>query len=134
MFPTVADIAGIPLTDVEAGSAVVLPDGTQRLLDGRTLLPLLADPTASHHDLLYAEDFRPNGPGPYTTDQRTLRDDRFKLVRKGTVDSLYEIVPGAIDEGQDLLALGATDEQQAAYERLAAELDARSVDLVFEGF
>jgi arylsulfatase A-like enzyme len=118
LFPTVADIVGAPAGDV----------------DGVSLLPVFDDPSAQVRSTLYTERFDPGGDGPFSFDQRALRNDRFKLVVDEVChrEQLYEYVPGAIDEGPDLLLAGPlTAEQQQAHDALRAELDETTSGLVF---
>jgi arylsulfatase B len=124
VFPTVADLAGVPLTDL-AGLGLPGADGSGTTLDGVSLLPLLADPAAAGgHAYLFAERGADNGTfGPSEALDVTVRDQRWKLVHTPRGDELYALSSG-LDEGEDLLAAGALE--PSAVEALAdlrAELD-----------
>jgi Sulfatase len=126
VFTTVADIAGVPLVDLEGGLAgfEVTPEDV-REIDGVSLLPYLADPsTPSQRTYLFGEEFEPNGPPPYSLDDLTVRDATHKLLRQGGVDELYAYMPGAIDEGVNLLLDGVSPTEQEILDRLGAQLDA----------
>ncbi len=89
LFPTVAGLAGL-----------------EAQVDGIDLAPWLADPAApSGREVLYSDRFRPLGPPPWhEQDLRAVRDERYKLISDdlaGTIE-LYELVPGAIDDGPAL--------------------------------
>jgi arylsulfatase A-like enzyme len=131
LFPTIADIAGVD-TGVLRGS---LDPSQADVLDGYSLLPTLADPTVSTgRTLLYAEYFEPGGPGPYSEDRRTIRDDAYKLVVDAAcgTELFFAYTPGAVNEGEDLLPLGLTAEQQTRYDQLHAELDAVVAGLLYD--
>ena len=70
--------------------------------------------------------------------QLAWMDDRYKLVRvedvgRGSWDELYRIYLDSLDDGPDLIAQGLLDaDAQAAYDTLAAELDALEADLVYD--
>jgi arylsulfatase A-like enzyme len=131
VLPTVADIVGFDLTELPG-----VLDPTQPLaLDGESLLPILADPSVpTARTFLYTEMFYPAGPGPYTEDMQAVRDDRFKLIRdavKGE-EQFFEYPIGGVDEGLDLLPCGLDAEQQAAYDRLRADLENLHASMVFD--
>ncbi|MEQ1505916.1 MAG: sulfatase-like hydrolase/transferase [Myxococcota bacterium] len=89
LFPTVAALAGVPL------SAIDVP------LDGLDLGPLLADPDAQWpRTALFTEQFAPNGPGPYASDVRASRDASFKVIELATVgvSVVYDVRDG-VDDG-----------------------------------
>ena len=85
LFATVARIA-----------AVDLPSRFPALVhDSVDLLPYLRIPgQGAVREHVYSEAFRPLGSGPYSEHVRTVRDARFKLVRR--------IVPTEVDELYDL--------------------------------
>ncbi len=132
LFATIADIEGI---DTGALRGVVDPS-TPLALDSVSMLPYLADPAApAQRQFLFAEHFGPPGPPPYVRDDvATVRDDRFKLIRDylGGTDQLYEYVPGALDEGPDLIPVGLTADQQAGYDVLSAQIDAIVAGLAYD--
>ena len=127
VFHTVAEIADV---DLDA-----LLQGTKT--DGISLMPYLADPsTPSLRAFAFSEEFAPLGAPPYTLRTRMVRDTTHKLIRAdGTdqtpTDALYGFEDDAIDEGP-LLSLPSAAEDQAAYERLTAELDRLADDLVYD--
>ncbi len=119
VLPTAAAMAGVELDPSIA-------------YDGISLLPLLADPEAEWpREVLYSEKFRPNGFAP-EVHWSTIRDHQYKLIvdREDHL-SFFELTPGQLDEGQDLLVRGnpLEAEQQAALDRLIAELQRIEEDL-----
>jgi arylsulfatase A-like enzyme len=123
VFPTIAEIAHVDTSQLQAGGAPVP-------LDGYSLLPYLVDPTApSQHAFLYSERFAPNGPPPYQIDDRAVRDDDFKLVRneKSGLEALFDLhaTQWWLDEGPNLLESGQplTAVQQDHLAALRAEMD-----------
>ncbi|MEZ4239056.1 MAG: sulfatase-like hydrolase/transferase [Myxococcota bacterium] len=133
VFTTAADIAGVPLGDEGSRAAVAGPSG-RVVLDGASLLPFLADPSAPGRSLLYAESFTPNGPPPYAADVQVLRDAEYKLVRAKAYTQLFRVPgPDALDEQEDLLAGLVDAETEAVRVRLEGELDRLSEEMVYEG-
>jgi arylsulfatase A-like enzyme len=131
VFPTVAEIAGVDLSTLQG----VLDPTSPLALDGESLLPLLADPTASaRREVLYTERFDPQGPGPYTEHLQAVRDGSYKLVHDAIfdLDQFFAFGPDGFDEGPDLLPCELTPEHEAAYLRLRVALDAFTDDLVFD--
>ncbi|MCA9492814.1 MAG: sulfatase-like hydrolase/transferase, partial [Myxococcales bacterium] len=130
VFPTVAEVAGVDLT--------TLPDvddpSRPLILDGLSLLPVLAHPRRELHDTLYTEVFHPNGAEvEHDKDRVAVRDRRYKLVRyrTGGDEEFYEIDRVTFRDGPELLAGGAlTAPQQAALDRLRAEDDARTAAML----
>ena len=103
-------------------------------LDGVSLVPVLADPSRPVHDVNFAEWFVPNGGPPHISHSQAIRDDRFKLVvdRITGVESFYEYVGGALDEGPDLLPCGLTAEQEAGRAALRARLDELAAGMEYD--
>lgn len=130
ILPTVAEIAGV---DVDARTA----------LDGASLAPYLRDPDApSWRKVAFAEQFYPNGSGEALDwRDRMVRDRDWKLIQFEWLDDggnqnqelhFFRMVPGAVDEGEDLLAAGPLDaEAHLAYARLMAELTDLDSALVY---
>jgi arylsulfatase A-like enzyme len=117
LLPTVADLARAPV------------DGALDL-DGRSLVPFLADPArVDSRKLLYSERFDP-APDAHAADlwDRAIRDDRYKLVRViGLPDGCFDLGDD-FREGADLYAdPAASPEAIAACDALAAHLDADDV-------
>jgi arylsulfatase A-like enzyme len=105
VYATVADIAGVNTEQVGGALAPAAPV----VLDGYSLLSTLADPTVS-------------------TAHKLVVNEVCERV------SFFEYVDGAPDEGPDLLLDGGvlTDEQQAAFDRLSAELDTLVSGLTYD--
>jgi len=122
VFPTVADIVGVDTATLRGA----LDPATPVELDGFSLLPILEDPARStDRTTLYAEEFAPGGAGPFWTDLRTIRNDKHKLIVDANCGSeqFFEYLPGAHDEGDDLLLGGPlTPDQQDALDTMRAEL------------
>jgi len=116
VFATVAELAGVDLGRLEN------EDGAPLVIDGRSLLPYLEDPALpSQREYVFQDAFTPNGPGPYESDTRMLRDRRYKLVQSiETGDEFFDL-RGRTDDGPNLLG-ALNPEQQTAYERLRAAL------------
>lgn len=132
--PTVAEIAGVPLGGPDEALYLDLASGRVEL-DGRSLVPLLRDPRGRGHALLYTEGFFPNGPTDWSIDRQTLRDERYKLVRRlDGPDQLFDVGnPRRITDGPDLLDGRADSTVREAARRLAAELECLEDELVYEG-
>ncbi len=113
IFATVADIAGVE------------PSSLEQRIDGVSFLPALQDPSHPGRALIYTEDLVPLGFGPFTTDDRALRDATHKLLRfTDGREELYDLGETAFEEGTDLLAAGPlSDADAAAYEALSARMD-----------
>ncbi len=113
LLPTVADVARAPV------------DGVLDV-DGRSLVPFLADPVrVDSRKVLYSERFDP-APEAHTATlwDRAIRDDRYKLVRViGLPDGCFDLGDD-FREGGDLFGdPTATAEAIAACDALAARLD-----------
>lgn len=125
LFPTIAHMAGVDLSLVSGGHDPSRP----LVIDGLDLGPLLEDPDAHHpRPYAYSDLMGPPGAGPYTdVDRQMLRDGRYKLIvdhnfGDSGLRQFFEYLPGATDEGPNLLACGMTAEQEAAYNRLSGDL------------
>jgi arylsulfatase A-like enzyme len=101
---------------------LVLPK--QLPIDGVSFLPYLVDPDQRPlREWVYSDHFAPNGPGPYNTNERMVRDARWKLIERiGSADELYDIGEQLFD-GPNLLAHELDAEQLEAYARLSQTLD-----------
>lgn len=134
IFPTVAEIAGVPLEGPDEALLVTAPEG-DRPLDGRSWLPYLSDPEHPGPDHVYTEAFLPIGEG--TRDglfRRMIRGERFKIVRSGGAEHLFDLEHGGVDpDGEDLLLGPLPDEAKEAYERLSNALDVVEEEIVYEG-
>jgi len=117
LFATMADMAGAVITPPE---------------DSVSAFPYLANPALpSLRSWVYAEIFWDNGFGPYPRYERTVRNERYKLLRfhvpydmtKWSRQELYDLQADPF-ELVDLLATGTPSGPAAqAYAELAARLD-----------
>lgn len=80
-------------------------------------------PTEVLHPLAYAEHFEPNGPGPYTTRGRAVRDARYKLIwRDGVYEEFFDLEADPGETTNLLPVASLTTEQQQRYDALEAAL------------
>lgn len=99
--------------------------------DSVSIVPYLTDPTCAHlRDWVYAELWKPNGPAKNNVDQRMLRDDRYKIIRRGLDSSewtfeLYDLDEDPFEE-HDLFHEpgGPTDEDLVRFDALRDYLTA----------
>jgi arylsulfatase A-like enzyme len=131
------------LFDTALALAGVLPAETDALVGeaprrrySESFLPFLRDPhRATIRQFAYTEKFQRNGPPPWPVHEYAIRDDRYVLVIRDRptafVEELYDL---RLDpyESADLLAGDPSPEQQAAFDRLSAELARLDGELVFE--
>ncbi len=76
IFATAAELAGVDLGALRDQRGRPLP------IDGQSLLRYARNPgAASRRSVLYQDRFAPNGPGPYQSDARMVRDGRYKLLQ-----------------------------------------------------
>jgi arylsulfatase A-like enzyme len=101
---------------------LVLPKQLQ--VDGVSFMPYLVDPDQrALRKWVYSDHFAPNGPGPYTSFECMMRDERWKLIqRNGGPDEFYDI-GSELFEGENLLTSQLGSEQMAAYAHLLGEMD-----------
>jgi arylsulfatase B len=112
MFSTIIEMAGISVDEV-------LPDGVT--IDAVSFLPYLSDPDAeSRREWLYADYFDGNFDGVETANY-AMRNQRYKLLRIGGVEELYDLVEDPY-EHNNLLAGDLTASEQAAYRGLQQQL------------
>ena len=117
VLPTAAAIAG-----------AILDDGVVR--DGISFLPYLHRPDqASAREVLWGEKFRPNGPGPYDDECRTVRDETHQLVLLPEAELLFRRGPGPLDETEVLYAGELDPDDAEALDRLRAALVAEEAAL-----
>lgn len=120
LFATTIELAGYQLD-------AVLPPG--HVHDSISLVPYLQDVSMpSLRPWAYSEMWKPNGWGNKNLDIRILRDDRYKIIRRG-VDALsheYEMYDLEADpfEADDLLEGTLSADEQARFDALEAALDA----------
>ena len=99
----------------ELSSQIVLPS------DSVSLVPYFSNPTQSIRNTVYSEKFSPNGPGPYTTHERAIRNDRYKLIRRlGQSDELFDLLLDPFETSNLLPNLSASE--QVAFDALVVEL------------
>ena len=129
LYSTVAAIAGVDVVEVDQLEGVAVRDSVN-------FLPYLATPDRpSRRDWVYSDKHLPNGPPPYTHDRRTVFDGRYKLHHHTTpTNDYYEFydLDGLSIEGPDLLTGPLDAAQQAAYDRLFAQLQTLDADLMYE--
>ncbi len=123
LFPTVAELAGVDLEEL-----------ADRACDGHSLLPWVQDPARpSARAAVYTEQFEPGGPPPYDSHERLVRTQDWKLVvteeGERREQALYELVPGAWDEGDPIDPTTAT--QLDALEALECALEATIQSVTF---
>ncbi len=115
LFPTVAEIAGVPvssLVDSRTGAPVVL--------DGVSLLPYFSDPSrASIRTEVYSERFRGERP-PFGEHRRMIRSERYKVgYASAERHRIYDLVSDPL--GHTPLEIDQLDAAgQAEVRRLAA--------------
>ena len=124
VFATVAELAGVDLASVVS---------VDRPLDSVSLVPYLHDPAApSLRATVYAEQFHPNGFGPYESHDRAIRGPRYKLIVKelftpqpARTEELYDLELDPFELADLLAAPGPLAPPAAqAYRQLARELEA----------
>jgi arylsulfatase A-like enzyme len=115
LFPTIADLFG---RDYRAGV------GDDRPIDGHSLSRYLHDPAAvPEREFIFSERFSPNGFGPYDSQAWTVRDRRWKLIRRVGEDDLFFDMQGLLFEGENLLRSAMTPGEEHEYSRLETELE-----------
>lgn len=106
VFATIAAIAGVP----------VAPD-----VDGRSLLPLLADPTADGpRDVVHVEKFLPAGVPPYFVDWRISRDRAFKVIDVEGDQALFDL-RDRVDDGLPIRIDDLSPDDRAGVDRLLVD-------------
>ena len=114
LFATILDMA-----EVDAAEAVPQNVG----LDSVSFFPYLAEPGAtSRRDWIYADVFPGSFAGIADADY-TMRNDRFKLLRRQGVEEFYDLAEDPY-ERQNLLEGRLSPEQQAQYRLLGEQNDA----------
>jgi arylsulfatase A-like enzyme len=110
LFATIAEIAGLPSSAEDSVS----------------LVPYLEDPnlpTTLRRPYAYGETFSPNGFGPYDSQQRAIRDGRYKVIwRDGVYEELFDLALHPFED-ENLLVVGPTPEAQAAFDALALAME-----------
>jgi arylsulfatase A-like enzyme len=127
LLPTLADALDLDPSWSPYGPQVV---------DGVSYLPVLSDPAKPGRSVLFTEDFAPNGdPAAAASDHVAARDARWRLLVDilGGQEQFYEYVPGAVDEGPDLIPGGLDEEQEAARARLRADVSEFAASIRWSG-
>lgn len=135
LFSTIAEIAGVPLGDVGEQLALDRGEGSPQLpLDGRSLLPMLADPSAEVRSSVFVQSFRANGPPPWVTEDYALIEKDIKLIRHNNSEEFFLMPePGGLDEGTNLLSAPLSPMFAATYLRLSRTLDEQLASMPYEG-
>jgi arylsulfatase A-like enzyme len=130
LFATVAEIASVNIDHL------LRQDGTPAPIDGRSLLALLRDPSASIREFAYTERFRPNGPPPYIGTREVVLTRKYKyfVENAGGKEHLFAL-EGRTDDGPDLLAdpHGLDAEAEAELEILLEDLRQIRLDVRYAG-
>jgi hypothetical protein len=106
-----------------------LADRPSAAEDSISLVPCFSNPRHVVRDSVYAEQFSPNNSAPpFTTHDRAIRDERYKLIRRlDHPDELYDLLEDPL-ELEDLVAAGFPGETREAHQALVARLVALGVD------
>lgn len=113
IFATVAELAGVDPRPVLEGVTT----------DSVSIVPYLDDPARpSIREIVYAEKFRPNGPGPYVNDASTIRDERYKLIRHEEGEQFFDLRADPFEQ-RDLLDGVMSAAQSLRFHRLRARLE-----------
>lgn len=95
--------------------------------DSVSMLPYFRNPNTSLREFVFAESYEPNGAGPYTKHDRSVREARYKLIRQiGAADEFYDLLVDPFETANLMPNLNLAE--QAAYDRLLAELVRLGVD------
>ncbi len=114
VFATVAELAGVDLS-------ALYPPGFHH--DSVSILPYLQDPELpSLRSYVYAEIFGPNGFNPVAYN-RAIRDGRYKLWVGDPfpTEAFYDLQADPFEQNE-LLAVGLSPDETAAYQALKAEM------------
>jgi arylsulfatase A-like enzyme len=111
------------------------PSGGAYVFDGRSVLPWIADPSREgDRRYAFSEQFSRNGPPPYTRyDQRAVRDERYKLIRNGTRDVLYDLGDHPYRDGEAVRHSRSAGHRKA-FKRLKKALDAHYSSIEFDDY
>ncbi len=133
LFPTLAELAGVDLSQLVRTVDEDTAETEPLHLDGRSFLPWVVDPErATERELSFTEGFYPSGGGERKWERRTIRDRDWKysrlLLADGRVqEQLYDLAQDEWDEGYDLLVPGEStldSTERSALDRLRDELAA----------
>lgn len=106
VFATVAELTGFANTSKDSVS----------------LVPYLRGDPTPRREYVYSERFKPNGPGPYKVYEQAVRGSRFKLIRRKKGEEMYDLATDPFEQIDILQQPLQTPQQEAAYQRLDAEL------------
>ncbi|MDP6938166.1 MAG: sulfatase-like hydrolase/transferase [Planctomycetota bacterium] len=112
----------VTATDIFAtlGDLARVPSSAE---DSVSLVPYLWGSSKPQRDVVYAEFFTPNGPAPWTTHTRAVRDDRFKLIRStGVADEFYDLQSDPFEQIDLFPSIGPGSPLWSPYHSLVAEL------------
>jgi arylsulfatase A-like enzyme len=107
----------VALPDLFA-TIVDLADGDPGAIDGRSLLSVLRDETSSARQWSFATAFEPNGPGPYTLFEQTIRGQRYKLIRDRSGDTLYDLTLSDLEGNDSKVKRKRSVEQWSGYRKI----------------
>lgn len=130
LWATVAALAGVELDRIPPAAN----DDTTYRIDGMSLLPLLADPSAEWgRDRLVGELFGPPGPGPYPElNRQMVRTATHKLIvdHVSGKEMFFEYSDG--DEGEDRIPCGLTPEQEEVRATMRARIDEHNATTTYD--
>ncbi len=130
IFATVAEIASVNVREL------LREDESPAPIDGRSLLPLLRDPSGEIRDFAYTERFRPNGAPPYFGAREIVLTRQYKyVIEDGVGEERLHALEGRTDDGPDLLAdpHGLDDTVQIELDLLLEHLRQIRVDVRYAG-
>lgn len=137
LFPTILDLAGVPLGDGDGGLVLPRTDGASIPLDGVSWVSLLSSPAPTWvRSHVYTELLKPNGPPPWGTHTRAVSDGRYKLHRNmDGEEEMYDLWSmDGLDQTDDLLRGRLNDEEERAYAVMSALLDTTGLDTSYVGY
>jgi arylsulfatase A-like enzyme len=102
------------------GQLAMVPSAAE---DSVSLVPYLSGSLIPRRTSVYAEHFTPNGPGPWTTHTRAVRDERYKLIRStGVADEFYDLQTDPFEQIDLFPSIGPGSPLWSPYHSLVAEL------------
>lgn len=89
---TGSSAAPVHVVDVAATLVERVGGDASTALDSVSFARLLADPAGPRpRRYLFAETFKPNGPGPWDAEHTAVREERFKLLRIDALERLIDL-------------------------------------------
>jgi arylsulfatase A-like enzyme len=130
IFPTIAEIAGVDIKEL-FGSENEPGSLADRSIDGESLIPFLKEPDRLGREIIYTEQFRPNGRDkPRVSRQRSVRDERWRLIRKlDGSETLFDLSASPPNSGPNLLDEPLSEEAERAWIQLSVDLDQIEADI-----